>query len=227
MEGWIKLYRNLLSKPIWKRSTPEQKTILITLLMMANYKSSKWEFKGELITCEKGQLLTTIDQIVEAAGKGVSSQNVRTALQRFEKLGFLTNESTNKGRLITIENYTLYQCDDDDPNRQLTGNQQATNRQLTGYINIKNDKKNKNDKKEKKDINKYINIYNIPPTIDEVRAYCEERGNGVDPEEFVNFYQSKGWYVGSRKMKDWKAAVRTWERRSKNTKRESVSWEDL
>ena len=53
----------------------------------------------------------------------------------------------------------------------------------------------------------------VPPTVEEVRAYCEERHNGIDPEEFVDFYQSKGWMVGKDKMKDWKAAVRNWERR--------------
>lgn len=52
----------------------------------------------------------------------------------------------------------------------------------------------------------------IPPTGDEVAAYCQERGNGLDPETFVDFYASKGWMVGKNPMKDWKAAVRTWER---------------
>lgn len=50
------------------------------------------------------------------------------------------------------------------------------------------------------------------PSIEEVQAYCEERGNSVDPESFVDFYESKGWVVGKSPMKDWKAAVRTWER---------------
>ena len=53
------------------------------------------------------------------------------------------------------------------------------------------------------------------PTVDEVKAYCVERGNSVDPERFVDFYASKGWMVGKSKMKDWKAAVRNWERDSK------------
>lgn len=52
----------------------------------------------------------------------------------------------------------------------------------------------------------------IPPTVEEVRAYCMERGNNVDPEGFVDFYDSKGWMIGKNKMKDWKSAVRTWER---------------
>lgn len=51
-----------------------------------------------------------------------------------------------------------------------------------------------------------------PPTIEEVTAYCRERGNKVDPQKFTDFYTMKGWMVGKNKMKDWKAAVRTWER---------------
>ena len=54
----------------------------------------------------------------------------------------------------------------------------------------------------------------IPPTVEEVRAYCVERRNGVDPEAFIDFYASKGWRVGNQPMKDWKACVRTWERRN-------------
>lgn len=52
----------------------------------------------------------------------------------------------------------------------------------------------------------------VPPTPEDVRAYCKERGNNVDPDKFIDFYESKGWMVGKNKMKDWKAAVRNWER---------------
>lgn len=52
----------------------------------------------------------------------------------------------------------------------------------------------------------------IPPTVEMVRAYCLERGNNVDAEKFCDFYESKNWYVGKNKMKDWQAAVRTWEK---------------
>lgn len=57
----------------------------------------------------------------------------------------------------------------------------------------------------------------VPPTIDEVKAYCEERGNKVDPVRWYNFYQSKGWMIGKNKMKDWRSAVRTWERDNTNS----------
>lgn len=58
----------------------------------------------------------------------------------------------------------------------------------------------------------------IPPAVEDVRAYCTERGNSVDPQSFVDFYESKGWMIGKNKMKDWKAAVRTWERSETKTR---------
>lgn len=51
-----------------------------------------------------------------------------------------------------------------------------------------------------------------PPTLSELEDYCQERKNGIDPQKFLDFYESKGWLIGKNKMKDWKAAVRTWER---------------
>ena len=54
-----------------------------------------------------------------------------------------------------------------------------------------------------------------PPSVEEVKAYCLERKNGLDAQAFVDFYESKGWKVGKEPMKDWKAAVRTWENRRK------------
>lgn len=52
----------------------------------------------------------------------------------------------------------------------------------------------------------------VKPSVEEVAAYCKARGNSVDPQTFVDFYKAKGWCIGKNKMKDWQAAVRTWER---------------
>lgn len=54
-----------------------------------------------------------------------------------------------------------------------------------------------------------------PPTLEEVKAYCSERNNSVDAQRFIDYYTSNGWKVGKNSMKDWKAAVRNWERDSK------------
>lgn len=94
------------------------------------------------------------------------------------------------------------------------------------YERIPDDTKNTKEKektKEKTKTRESINGASAPrskfvkPTVDEVRAYCKERKNTVNPETFCDFYESKGWKIGKDPMRDWKAAVRTWERREPQT----------
>lgn len=65
-----------------------------------------------------------------------------------------------------------------------------------------------------------------PPTIEEVRSYCLERGNSVDAERWHNHYRANGWMVGKTKMVDWKAAVRTWERNGYDRDRRPAATSD-
>lgn len=60
------------------------------------------------------------------------------------------------------------------------------------------------------------------PSLEDIKAYCSERNNYVDPERFHDYYESNGWRVGKNPMKDWKAAVRTWERTTPKPKVEEV-----
>lgn len=94
-------------------------------------------------------------------------------------------------------------------------------------IDNDNDTDNDNDNdtdiyiREKKPENKSVKRF-VPPTVDEVAAYCAERQNGIDAEQFVDHYTSNGWQVGKSKMKDWKAAVRTWERNRTRLSQQTV-----
>lgn len=56
----------------------------------------------------------------------------------------------------------------------------------------------------------------VKPTLEEVEAYCKERNNGIDAQHFIDFYESKDWFIGKNKMKDWRACIRTWERHNAN-----------
>lgn len=151
--GWIKLYRELIDKPIWINSTPEQNRILITLLCMANHKPKKWEWQGKPYEVKAGQFITSLASIVERCRcKSITVKKVRTALERFENLGFLTSEATNKNRLITIVNWCNYQDYDsqegkpEDKQRasegQAEGKQRATNKNVKNNKNVENDKNN-------------------------------------------------------------------------------------
>jgi len=129
--GYLKLYRELFDKPIWVCSNSKQKVILITLLCMANFKEKEWEFEGKKYKCKAGEFITSLESIAKECGEDVSIQNVRTFLKNLETYEFLTNKSTNKSRLISITNWSLYQSNDSELTSKLTGNQQATNKQLT------------------------------------------------------------------------------------------------
>lgn len=65
----------------------------------------------------------------------------------------------------------------------------------------------------------------IKPTLEEVRQYCLERKNKIDAEKFIDYYESNGWKVGRNSMKDWKAAIRTWEQRNKEKKDNIISYQ--
>lgn len=93
-------------------------------------------------------------------------------------------------RTIDSVKMTLRECQNDITNTNINYN----NKENINNINIINTKE-----RFKK------------PTVEEVSLYCKERNNGINAEAFVNFYESKGWLVGKTPMKDWKAAVRTWE----------------
>lgn len=117
---------------------------------MANFKENDWEWNGSKFFVKEGQFVTSLDNIVNRCGKGITIQNVRTALLRFEKLGFLTNKSTKTGRLISIVNWEFYQHDveqyNKDSNKDLTKSQQRANKDLTPNKESNKDKNDKNNK---------------------------------------------------------------------------------
>lgn len=96
-------------------------------------------------------------------------------------------------------NTTEYRCIPQDTNMQYTS-------LYTFGIETKEDK----DKSLSKKTTKPQKCFN-PPSVEEVAAYCRERKNAVNPEQFCDYYTANGWKVGRHSMKDWKAAVRTWE----------------
>ena len=138
-EGWVALHRMLVKKAIWKCSSPEHKVILITLLLLANHEENEWEWGGRKFKAMPGQFVTSLESIKRAAGRGISTQNIRGALKKFKKYGFLTEETTKTGRLITIVNWGEYQDKSKKPTKQVTPCQQRGNKQVTTNNNDNND----------------------------------------------------------------------------------------
>jgi len=140
-DGYIKLYRLLIKKPIWLNSTPEHKSIMITLLLLANHEPAEWEWMGIKFKVARGQFVTSLEKIREKTGKGISIQNVRSCLKRLGKLDFATDEATKAGRLITIINWDSYQPKEKKATKIPTIEQQGSNKAATPNKNNKNNKK--------------------------------------------------------------------------------------
>ena len=79
--------------------------------------------------------------------------------------------------------------------------------------NNSNNSNNNNNNSEKSNFQQQKRF--TKPTIEEIKQYCDERNNGIEAEAFFDFYESKGWKVGRNSMKNWKAAIRNWERQNK------------
>ena len=108
---------------------------------------------------------------------------------------------------------------------KLTNKSQTNRKQIATTNKDKNLKNEKNVIKEDKE--KPVVKRFVIPTVKELEEYCKERKNNVNPNKFFDFYESKGWLVGKTKMKNWKAAVRTWENNNNtstngNNKEESI-----
>ena len=203
--GWIKLHRSLL-KWEWYDDIPS-KVLFLHLLLKANHESSKWH--GQLV--ERGQLIVGRDELAKQTG--LTIQQLRTALDKLKSTSQITSKATNKFTVISICNYDKYQ---DQSTSQITS--KATNEQPTNNQQSTTNKNEKNLRTKEK----IHGVRFAPPTPQEVEEYCKERKNGISGQYFCDFYQARGWKLSSgASLKDWRAAVRTWEQRQKSEKKSS------
>lgn len=199
--GWIKIHRSMLDWEWW--DDQNTRMLWLTILLSVNHEPKRWHG----ITVDAGEMITSYAALAQKSG--LSYQSVRTSLEHLISTHEVTCESTHQFTRIKVVKWAEFQSLDAPPNiptntrsnRPLTEHQQSTNNKQE----CKNDKnvRNKNN--------------TIPPTLAEVTEYCKSRHNNVDPQTFMDFYESKGWMVGKNKMKDWKACVRTWEKSDRKT----------
>ena len=192
-EGFITLHRSVQKHWIWDE--PEALKFWMALLMQANWEAKTTLFNKQLITVERGQVV--FGRKVWSERLKISEMKLRRYLDQLKEEGMINQQTTSRYSLITVLNYNDHQS----INQQTTSKQPARNQPVTTSKQV-------NNKTIKGKQNKFT-----PPKISEVQKYCAERKNEIDPESFVDFYLAKNWMVGSNKMRDWKAAVRTWEKR--------------
>lgn len=207
---FIKLYEQITAWE-WYRH-PNTLCLFIYLLLKAYYKDTT--IGGRVI--RRGQLVTSLPTI--ATDTGLTIRQTRTALSHLVSTGEVTDESSNRYRIITVVKYDDYQT----ATGESTGNRQAIGRQvdrqtadkLTPYIeNIEQIERDRNIELPKGSSRSASRF--TPPTKDEVLAFCQENGFNIDVDYLYDYYAAKGWKIGNNSMKDWRAAVRNWARREK------------
>ena len=213
--SWIKLDRGILDSGIWNDSEPfNKRAAWIDLLLLANYEDTEQIVGYEVVKVPRGSLLVTNRELADRWHW--SNAKVAQFLLFLTSQGMIRKNANTKRTLLTIEKYSDYQ---DGVNTKRTRSEHGANTERTQDVNLLYKERNKEDKKLRNRGAQSARF--IPPTVDEVRAYCQERTNEVSPEAFINFYESKGWMVGKNKMKDWKAAVRTWETSQRSAKKDT------
>jgi hypothetical protein len=202
-------------------------TIAVLIRCLLNANTNDTFFEGHLIS--KGSFATSVSLLSKQTG--VKQNAIRTALKRLTTDKVITIQPTNRFTIITVCEYGYYndlpQTKVETTNKQLTNNPifnlQTTDEQPTIQL-ITEDDKEQGILKKKEDANVVSNKKEksfVKPTIEEILDYCHQRGNHIDAEKFWNYYESIGWKVGKNPMKDWRAAVRTWERKETDVNRES------
>lgn len=199
MEGWIKLHRRFLK---WEWFEDEKMVkLFIYLLLSVNFDDKKW--RG--IDVKRGQMIT--GRKVLSKETGMSEQSIRTCLERLKSTNEITIKATNQYSMLTLTNYESYQdvraVTNQQPNQPLTNDQPTINQRSTTTKEVKKEKK--------------IRSIFRKPTVEQIKNYCKERKNNIDPQYFFDKNEGNGWVTGRNKtpIKDWEAVVRTWEKFSK------------
>jgi len=192
--GFIILDRKLQENWLWLSEPFSKAQAWIDLLFLANHKESSFFLRGIKIDVKRGQLARGEDSLSKRWKW--SRNKVRRFLKLLQTEQQIKQHTSNKINIIEVINYNLYQ----------ERNNKKDNKKTTDETG--NDTHTNNDNNDNNDNKKGF----TPPTLEEVKNYCQERSNNVDANKFLNFYESKGWMIGKSKMKDWKASVRTWEK---------------
>lgn len=192
ISGFVKLHRRLLNWE-WYSDLPVR-VLFLHCLLKANFKDTKW--KGQVI--KAGQFITSIASLSRETA--LSQQQIRTAILKLKSTGELTNRATSRYSIITVNNWNKWQTEQQ-------AEQQSSNKQIT----------TDEEYKEYKNIYRGTKLFQ-KPTIEEIKKYCLERNNSINPIQFFNYYESKGWLIGKNQMKDWKACIRTWEQNQNKSK---------
>ena len=218
-KGYIKLYRKVMCNPVIMKDS-DHLAVWVYLLLKAEWKEREILFRGERITLKPGQGVFRYKEIAEELGINISK--VRRITELFKCEQKMNIETSNQKSVFSILRWGDYQANEQRMNNERTTNEQRMNN-LPIYIRNEEGEEYKNTTRARACESEAVPLRSIiPPTLDMVRGYCQSRGNTIDPEEFLDWYEARDWMTGKTRMKDWQATIRGWERRRRNEKHEET-----
>ena len=220
---WIKIVTDVFDdeKVILIESMPEADSIIVIwfkLLCLAG----KQNRDGLLMLNDK--IAYTDEMLATVFRRPVNT--VRLALNTFEQFEMIEivdgticisnwEKHQNIDKLTQMREYNRLAQQKSRAKRRLLPavNDNVNDKSMTSQECQDTDIEEDKEKEEEKENNSVTRTKRFtPPNVEEVKAYCAERKNNIDAQRFVDYYTSNGWQVGKNKMKDWRAAVRNWER---------------
>lgn len=206
--GYFPVFRRIFDSDLWGHHVARD--LFIYILGNVTHYPTKLCANYSCVDLLPGQMVAGIHTLSDR--NGFSVQQTRTAMTYLISTNRITRESTKRFSIITVCNWEVYrEAQTGDQQSKQQSNQQSGNNQVT--ISQQSGNHIQEVKKLRSKEVKNRSIYFVPPTIEEVSAYCKERGNTIDPKLFVDSNTAKGWVIGKSRTpaKDWKAMVRTWE----------------
>jgi transposase-like protein len=208
--SFIKLDRKIIDSEVFAHDG--QLRFWLWLLLRANYKKSFAAINTgsgkKTVEVGRGQLL--FGRNSAGSELGVNSSTLYKWLKMFEKKEMISSNSNKHFTVVTICKYDEYQSEERD---EVTSREQASNKPVTNQCPTSNTSK---EVKEVKEYNippdKPAHKNFIPPTIEEVREYFTAKNIDLDAEEFIAYYEARGWVSKGSKIKSWKACITTWKK---------------
>lgn len=213
--GFIMFSRDIQKDPMYLSERFTRMQAYSDLCYLAAFKEREFCIRGNKVSLQRGQVAKSVRDLAQRWQWSVNT--VTKFIKELQEDGYIETQRTSVNQIITIKKYILFNTQ----NNTQTDTQIATQTDTQNETPIINIKELKNEiKKEIEEelanaSKKQKSSAFVPPTLDEVRQYIKEKSYHFAAEDFINYNESIGWYIGKHKMKNWRAACWNWEKHCK------------
>ena len=215
-KGFIMIDRSILEDDMYFSEKFTRMQAYMDLCLLAAFKSRTFYIRGNKVELQPMQVAKSVRDLADRWQWGINK--VRSFILELEKSGIIDTQKTSVIQIITIKKYIVVNTQNDTPIIK-NNKENKENKEVVIESIVAQPQQTPTQPKERK---KRSSSTFVKPTFEECMAYAQEKGYQWNIERFFNYYESNGWRVGQNPMKNWKAAMRTW-----NTKEPQYSQPNL